>query len=467
MPESRKAFLVGARAATGAVGVAVAVGLIAAATFLPLPTARLEPESASVTPAPAAGQVICPGAVLRLGDESGANATDATAIGTASSVRGATTGDVESRPLASTDAGGGLGAPVVLSVPSTPEAGVVGAQSQSVDTSDYRGFAAAECSAPSSDAWLVGGSTAVGRTTLLTIANPGAVSATVTIEVFGEKGLVDAPGTNGIVVAAGSQRVLSLAGFAPSLESLAVHVTSRGGPVTANLQQSIVRGIDPGGVDIVGATGSPAVQQVIPGVIIGNSIEVQGMLGLEGYADLDSVLRLLAPGEAPAAVTVRITPATPEAEVSSFSLTLDPGVVTDVPLDEFDDGHYSVEIEADVPVVAAARTSAVSGDDVDLAWFTVAEPLTGDALLAIASGPAATLSLSNTTSSSISATLDGVTVTVGAGTAVSVEVDDARTHLLAGGTGLVASIGYADGGKLGSYAVSASAAEEPPVTVYP
>lgn len=467
MPEPRARLVVGARTVAGLVGVAVGIGVVAASTFLPLPTARIEPTSVTVTPVPSAEQLICPGAVLRLGDELGANATDATAIDSPSTTRAATTGEIDSRPLAATDAGGGLGAPVVLSLPADSEAGLAGSQSQSVELSDYRGFAAAECSTPSSDLWLVGGSTAVGRTTLLTVANPGAVSATVTVELFGDEGLVEAPGTNGIVVAAGSQRVLSLAGFAPSLESIAAHVTSRGGPVVANLQQSIVRGIDPAGVDIIGPTEAPTTSHVIPGVMVRNAVEVQTQIGQEGYGDLETVLRVLVPGEEPAETTVTITPVGEDAESSTFSLTVDAGVVTDVPIDELEDGTYSIAVETDVPVVASIRASTTSGAAADLAWYSAATELTGDGLVAVAPGPGATLNLSNTTGASITANLDGVAVEVPARSAVSVEIDDNRTYLLANGAGLFASVGYSGDGALASFAVSASATEEAPVVVYP
>ena len=467
MPEARAAFLVGSRVATGVAALVVGAGLIAVATFAPLPTAQLDAPSVTVTPVPSADLVVCPGSVLRLGDESGANATSASAIGTPTIIRSATEGEVESRALAATDAGGGLGAPSVLSVPSAPDAGIAAAQSQTIGTGDYRGLAVAECSAPSSDAWLVGGSTAVGRTALLTIANPGAVSSTVSIEVYSEDGPVDAPGTAGIIVAAGSQRVLTLAGFAPSQESLAVHVTSRGGPVASSLQQSIVRGIDPGGIDIVGPTGSPATSHVIPGVRIAGTIDVQALLGLDGYADLDPVLRLLVPGGEPAAATVTITSAADGALPGGFDIQLEPGVVTDVPLDELEDGTYSVSVESDVAVVSALRASTAAAEDVDLAWFTTASVLTGDALIPVAAGPGAALSLSNATTSTITATLDGQPVDVPAGAAVSLPVDDGRSYVLAGGAGLAVSVGYSGSGSLAAYAISASATEEPPVVVRP
>ncbi|MFW8745689.1 DUF5719 family protein, partial [Mesorhizobium japonicum] len=143
---------------------------------------------------------------------------------------------------------------------------LAGAQSQIAAADDESGLAAAACAEPSGSTWLVGGATTTGRTTLLTLANPTQVDATVTLAIFGEKGVVQAPGLSGIVVTAGAQRVIPLAGFAPDLASPAIHVTARGGRIVASLQQSTVRGLDAGGVDLVGATADPSTSLRIPGI---------------------------------------------------------------------------------------------------------------------------------------------------------------------------------------------------------
>ena len=464
---ARTGILIGARALTGVIGIAVGAAVIAAATFLPLPTLGAAAPSIAVTPVPAAQQLVCPGSVMRLGDENGANATATSAIGTPTATRAATSGTLETRTLASTDAGGGEGAPTLVTAEAAASTSIAGAQSQSVTTPDYRGFAAAECARPSSDSWLVGGSTATGRTTLLTIANPGAALSTVTIEIFGEDGLIDAPGTNGIVVAPGSQRVLSLAGFAPSLESLSVHVTSRGGPVVANLQQSIVRGIDAGGVEIIGATTSPALTNVVPGVLIHDAAAVEGALGDEGYGDLGTVVRVLVPGSEAASATIRVIPSAVGATGASFDLSLPAGVVTDVPIDELADGSYTVVVEATVPVVAAVRASTITDGISDLAWFASAEALTDSAFVAVATGPSATLQFGNPGTESATVLVDDVTLEVPAGSTVSLAIDDNNSYMVTGADGLFASVSFAAPGKLGSYLLGASATREAPVVVYP
>jgi hypothetical protein len=59
------------------------------------------------------------------------------------------------------------------------------------------------------------------------------------------------------------------------------------------------------------------------------------------------------------------------------------------------------------------------------------------------------------------------TITVGAGTSVSVEVSGATSYGFVGATGLYASVSFAAAGELASYLVSSAANDEAPVTIYP
>ena len=471
MPESTPG-VISVRIVAGVVGVAVAAAAIVGAALLPLPTVSSAPEGLSVAPVPAASQLVCPGAILQLGDSSGQNASVASAIGEPVLTLGATVGDAPTTSLP--QAGGeSVGAPTLLTA-SDPTASLAGAQYESVDDGDYRGLAAAACAQPSSDSWLVGGSTAVGRTTLLSLSNPGAVDATVALEIASEDGPLEAPGLTGIMVPANGQRVLSLAGFGPGLESLAVHVTSRGGPVAAALHQSIVRGIEASGVDIVGTTAAPATSVVIPGLSIADVDALTSRLGEEGFDDLKTIVRLYAPGDAAAQTTVRIVPEGEAATGASFDLVLDAGVVTDVPIEGLVDGSYAVVIESSEPVVAAVRASTVAAERVgtvlagasDLAWFSAATVLTDEVFATVAAGPEASLHLVNPTSATVIATVAGASVTVAAGASVTAQVSPGSSVVISGAAGLYASVSLAASGRLASYLVSAAAGSEAPVTVY-
>ncbi len=220
-------------------------------------------------------------------------------------------------------------------------------QSQVAAAGDAVGLAASECGAGSGDSWLVGGATATGRTTLVTLSNPTEVSSTVSLVVYDENGTVNTAGTDGIVVPAGAQRVISLAAFAPGVASPVVRVQSRGGSIVANLQQTTVRTLVPGGVDIVDPGTEPGLTTVIPGVIISRSDAVFAQQGAAGFSDLGSVIRLLAPGDAVTHAEISVVPENSTSKAQPPALvTLKPGVVTDVPLGSFADCSYTVTVSA-------------------------------------------------------------------------------------------------------------------------
>jgi hypothetical protein len=101
---------------------------------------------------------------------------------------------------------------------------------------DLQGSAAANCQPPANDLWLAGASTTVGRTSVLVLSNASSTPATVSLELFGGKGQIQAPGSRGLLIAPGTTRSIVLAGLAPGEAQLTVHVRSAGGPVAAAIQ---------------------------------------------------------------------------------------------------------------------------------------------------------------------------------------------------------------------------------------
>ena len=223
------------------------------------------------------------------------------------------------------------------------------------------GFAAAACGEAVADAWLVAGATNLGRSGLVLLSNPTAVAATVDVRVIGEAGPVEAPSALGIIVPPGSQRVLSLAGLAPNLTSPVVHVTSTGGAIAASLEHSVVVGLAPAGVELTGVTAPPATTQVIPGFVVP---EAGGIEASEDHADGDDfpVVRLFAPGDEQVDVSIGDRARVGLAAAAPSTPPSQPDSVTDVPLGVLDAGDYTVRIEAEAPVVAAARAT-VGGTD--------------------------------------------------------------------------------------------------------
>ncbi|MGW9629817.1 DUF5719 family protein [Agromyces sp. NPDC055520] len=483
---------VGGRAAGFVIAAAIAVAALGAAALVPWPEHRVTPPSLVVQPAESRQQRVCPGPLLTLADDAAA-ATTASSIGSADVISGAEPDDAEisetpldapGNPRADRD-----GTPVVLAVePGSVDAGLLaGAQSQSADTETIAGFTASTCAEATSESWLVAGSTTLGRTSLVTLSNPTDVAATVDVRVIGEAGAVEAGSALGMIVAAGSQRVVSLAGIAPNVTSPVVHVTSTGGTIAAALEQSAVDGLAPSGVEFTGATAMPASRQVIPGFVVA---EAGGVDPTDDHAEGDDhpAARLLATGDDPVDVSIGVVPEA-GGSGSTIELTLQPGRTTDVPLGVLDAGAYTVRLDADGPIVAAARatTAAVAaGSDSadegaqgqtdvaasgDFAWFVSTAPLLDTAVIAVPDGPSPTLHLANEgdDAAEVQYSVDGETraVTIESGSAASVDVDEGAIVTLDGVAGVHAAVTFAGEAELAAFGVQPPGPLDSPIRVFP
>ena len=497
----RTATVVSARLVLGLVAIAALAVLVGAMILVPIPALRSPAASTVVTPVPTTQQLVCPGGLLRLASASGKGATTASAIGAPRIISAAVPGDPDKTAFAKSDAGtnGGSAAPQLLS---TQPVGVGaaapllgGAQSEAVNTDEFFGLSSSECTAPAGDLWLAGGATTVGRTTLLLLANPTAVAAIASIQIFGETGPVSAPGMDGITVPAGDQRVVSLAGFAPGLASPVVHVTTTGGQVVASLEQTTVRGVAPGGADFVASTTAPALTTVLPGVVVSATAAMDPLQGQTGFDDLQPTLRVYLPGDKPATVSITVLAEDGTVTGKPIQADLQPGSVTDLPLDQLSDGNYTVIVKARVPVLASVRVSTVtvatasaaagatgtpaaggtSGPEAvggsDFAWITPATLLTSSVIVPIALGMHPVLHLDNPGRAAAKVTLHAlsgvdITKTVGAGEAVSVPVVAGDSYQMTGFTGLYASVSGTEQGEITSYGISPLARGQGPVRIY-
>ena len=474
---ARGAVLVGARILTGLIGIGVAAVAIGAAVLVPLPSHLVTPASRLITPVASAQQRVCAGPLLRLGDDAGQAATAVSSVGKPTVLYGQSVGRATLAPLASTDSTTGV-APDLLTLPPHSSGSaqlplLSGSQTQAVSSGDLMGLAAAECAEPSSDSWLVGGATDTGRTTLVTLSNPSNVVATVKLSIFSETGTVVAAGTDGIVVPPGGQRVLSLAGFAPDVVSPVVRVQSRGGQVVADLQQSIVRTLEPGGVDIIGASAGPTKLTVIPGLVLMNGTSVAARQAESGFGDLRSIIRLYVPGTDSARAEITIVPEDGSEAATPVRVVVQPGTVTEVPLDSYPDGSYTVTIATDKPIVAGARISTVgTTGQTDFAWMTSTTSVSRRALVTIAPGPAPLLHIANPTAKAATVTLShsgdaDISLIVPAGRTVSRAVTGGANYTLSDFDALAVSVSYVGDGRLAAFSLSPSAPASRPIVIYP
>jgi hypothetical protein len=463
-----------ARILAGVIGIAVAGATIGAATVLPLPGFSVTPPSEHVTPVPTEQQRVCPGPLLALAAD--ASASSLSTFGRPALVFGTDDGRIDTHGLKAVDDSDSTASssPTVLTVPATGGADaplVAGAQSQTAEQEDLAGFAAAGCGEAVASSWLAAGATDLGQTSLVLLSNPTAVQASVDLTVYSESGMVTAPGGQGILVDPGTQRVVPLAGIAPGAQAPIVHVQATGGRVYASLQQSVVRGIQPGGVELSDATAAPATHQVIAGMTISGAAAPADQ-GAETPLSTQPALRVVAPGSTEAKVTVGITGEKQGEVGSTTSATVAPGTVQEIPLDHLVEGAFTVTVDSDQPVVVAARTTTSAESGEDFAWFAASSALADKTQLAVAKGPGATLHLANDGKRDATVVVTGKDgkvhkATVKAGSAAGMQLSASGDYLLEGVEGLYGAVSYSGSGQLSSYPLNPPGALARPITVYP
>ncbi|WP_299034408.1 DUF5719 family protein [uncultured Pseudokineococcus sp.] len=330
----------------------------------------------------------------------------------------------EVQPVDGTAVGGGAagtGGAAVLSATGAddePAPSLSALATTATPDGDLQGLAAAACPSPTSDAWLVGGSTSAGSSSRLVLVNPGATAAEVDVELLTPDGLQQPPAGQGVVVPAGQRAELLVEGLVGGVEALAVHVTSTGGAVAPSLVVTRLEGLVPRGVEVVVPSAPPAQEQVVPGVATAGSST--------------AVLRLAVPGPEPAGVRWDVLADEAGAEAAgalSSEATVPASSTVDVPLGGVPAGSAGVAVTSDAPVVASVvlerLSTAAEAGPADLAVAPATAPVApgaGLALPAADAGLTASLLLTNATDEPATAELVGVSATAEQGEPVAVQV---------------------------------------------
>jgi hypothetical protein len=478
MAAKGKILATGTRVAIGIVGVAASVVVLGGALVVPLPSITATPASVTVDPAPAEQVRACTGPLVRLADDSGQGATTISHVGAAAVVSGTSTSGatLDQSALASPDDTTVTPAtsPVRVALPADRPAGTLfaAAQSQSVSSGDLVGLAATACGEATTDSWLSAGATTTGRTSFVILSNPGDVPATVDLSIFGSKGAITAPGAQNLSVAARSVHIVSLAGLAPDEVSPVIHVVSTVGAVYAAVQQSVVRGLTPGGVEVAGPTTAPATTQTIAGVDVSGTTAIAGLLTDPAQADLQSILRLYVPGTTPASVKIHVSEEKTGGVQTDYQVGLSPGVVTEFPLQDIPDGTYMVQVTSDQPLVASARTSTVSGAGTDFAWYPATAALDQPFVAAVAPGPTPELHLINTSGADVTVTVttpsgQQLPGQVPAGSARNYTFTDPGSYQVQASAPVAATVTYSGNGQISSYGIVRPSPAASPLVVYP
>ena len=228
--------------------------------------------------------------------------------------------------------------------------------SYAAEDGDLQGSAAAACQQPGNDLWLVGANTALGRSAVLNLTNASSTPATVSLDLFGAEGPIQAPGSRGLLVAPGSTRSIVLAGLAPGQERLGVRVRSAGGPVAAVIQQSVLRGLTPGGVDFITPGTAPSARQVVSGVDIQDPAGLAALTAKPASPTPDRPWRSPSPGRPTPWSRSSCTGVTARRPCLAAAWSRRrPAAVTEVSLAGVPAGTYTVAASSDISFAAAAR----------------------------------------------------------------------------------------------------------------
>lgn len=296
-------------------------------------------------------------------------------------------------------------------------------QIQLASSKSIRGLLVAPCLRPQSEFWLIGGSTAIGREALLVLTNPTSIDSTVDLQIFTENGNSTSSGLSGIAVPAKGITVVPLSSFVLRAESIAVHVLSRGGSITALIQQKAVRGNSASGADYVNPAPAANTRAIVPGILVrGSKDSSKFRAKAEKYSDVQQMLRVFVPGSKDANITFQVLGTTQETFGTVLSVKARAGKVTDFEVAGLADGDYFGILDSDVKVLSSfrlVRSKTVPGAYTDFAWINAAEAFSDSRFVAVPKVGISKLSLTNPgdNPTTVSIRIGGTTVkrTVGSG----------------------------------------------------
>ncbi|QYM75291.1 DUF5719 family protein [Leucobacter luti] len=452
-----------ARAVTGLLIVAASATAVVLLSSVTLPSVTRAPEAIVVdTTQNTSRTLVCAGAFGVLGADSARPGTAIPLGAPAVTVAGDASGTTSL-----TRSEGGEGLPTVLAAPNDEP--LAAAQVQAVVAEGLRGVTASACAEPLNEQWLIGGGSSLGISTTLSLGNPGAVPATVELAVFDENGAVDALQTAGVLVAAGTEQTVSLNGYAPDRERLAVRVVSTGAPVTASLGVGQSTGITPFAVSSVTRQTAPQTELVIPGLANVSDHE-HGPSDVGEGDDFPVQLRVLAPGGETPEVRARAIDGK-GVSTDLGSLTLEPNAIGELRIPVWPAGANAMVIESDAPIIAAALGSATEGKEHDYDWFTPAPQMGADTPVAAPVVSGGTLVLANSGETDADVQLVAASgkgkpskATVPAGAAITVKAP--ADAVITSTEPLFAGVRYVQGGDIAGYPVLAPDPRDGELTVY-
>lgn len=408
---------------------ALAAGVLVGTSTLKLPQLQFgdQPKAATLEVKPKDLELSCPGAALRTGGTNGLKVGKLDRVGAATvNFRQTLTDEQElqskllgSPQLTILNIGqvAGQSAPTGLSLIAHDPAGsasqssslLAALQTQKLQSDSISGLLAATCQPAASEQWLIGAETTVGRESLLILQNSTNLDASADLELFAEGGQVQATGLNAISVPANDFTVVPLASFAPKAKTLAVHVVSKGGAISAWIQQKTTRGLTNGGADLITSQGPAANVQVLPGLFVrGSALATRLIASNPDYQDLTPALHVFVPGVTDATVTIQVISSNANVFGTVVKQTVQAGRINRIEIPGLSDGDYAVIVQSDQPVQAEAIFSrVVSGKTPDFAYIAPAPSISNDRSAVVPAQSVSRLSVVNPGNAAVTLKVEG------------------------------------------------------------
>ncbi|MGW3667551.1 DUF5719 family protein [Streptomyces sp. NPDC005141] len=243
-----------------------------------------------------------------------------------------------------------------------------------------RGLLGTNCTAPDTEFWFPGASTAEDRSDYVHLTNPDDSAAVVDIDLYGKDGKLKSSVADGITVQPHATEPILLSTLTGDPQTnLTVHVTVRSGRVGAAVQALD----DKIGGDWLAASTDPAGTLVLPG-IPKDATSVRLVAFAPGDTDADLKVRLASP-------TGLITPA------GSETLHVKAGMTSALDLGDVTRGEAGSLVltptGSSVPVVAALRVVRGKGDKQETAFIPATAPVSARATAADNSAKGSTLAV--------------------------------------------------------------------------
>ncbi|MFG2501295.1 DUF5719 family protein [Streptomyces sp. NPDC048441] len=243
-----------------------------------------------------------------------------------------------------------------------------------------RGVQGANCTAPDTDFWFPGASTAKDRSDYVHLTNPDDSAAVVDIELYGPDGAIKTEVGEAVQVQPHSSMPVLLSTLSPKEQTnLTMHVTARSGRVAAAVQSSD----DKLGGDWLPSSADPASRVILPG-IPKDATSVRLVAFAPGTADADLKVQLASP-------TGSISPA------GHANLHVKSGMTTAVDLGDVTKGEAGSLVltptDDAAPVVAALRVTRGEGADQETAFIPGTKGIGSRATVADNRAKGSTLSL--------------------------------------------------------------------------